>query len=87
MLYRKISKIYKLGNHKIYICLIIHNLTFKGLFDCSQNYAEVRNHLECNVRRECVGGEDEPEPCPFTSPLCPSDTLFLQVSHVTVVPM
>jgi hypothetical protein len=52
-----------------------------GRFNCSRHYAAFRQHLECNVRLECEGGEDETEDCPYTSHLCPPDSLFYQVTR------
>jgi hypothetical protein len=52
-----------------------------GRFDCSRHYAAFRQHLECNVRLECEGGEDETEACPFTNHQCPPDSLFYQVTR------
>ena len=53
-----------------------------GKFNCTLHYRDFDEHLACNVRRECVGREDEPESCPFTSHLCHhNEALYLQVSH------
>jgi hypothetical protein len=52
-----------------------------GRFNCSRHYAAFRQHLECNVRLECEGGEDETEACPYTSHLCPPGSLFHQVTR------
>ena len=42
-----------------------------GLFNCSvSHYAIFQQHLDCNLERECQGGEDEGGHCPFSSPLC-----------------
>jgi hypothetical protein len=51
-----------------------------GLFNCSQHYEAFRQHLDCNVKLECEGGEDETEACPYTSHLCPPESLFIQVT-------
>ena len=45
-------------------------LTF-GYFDCSgSDYDSFKEHLHCNMYRECQGSEDEGGHCPFSSPAC-----------------
>ena len=53
-----------------------------GRFDCSHHYtSEFRRHLDCNVRAECEGGEDELDQCPYYSSKCKAypDSLFINV--------
>jgi hypothetical protein len=38
-----------------------------GSFDCSRNYDSFRRHLDCNLRQECEGGEDEHRGCPYNN--------------------
>jgi hypothetical protein len=55
-----------------------------GLFNCSHNYDAFRYHLDCNVKVECEGGEDETEACPYTSHLCPPEAAYAKVSCFSV---
>ena len=42
-----------------------------GLFECSTPlYETFRQHLHCNLEKECEGGEDEGGHCPFSSEAC-----------------
>ncbi|KAK7095196.1 hypothetical protein V1264_006640 [Littorina saxatilis] len=42
-----------------------------GLFNCSvPYYASFKQHVHCNMKQECEGGEDEGGHCPFSSPAC-----------------
>ncbi|KAK7096195.1 hypothetical protein V1264_005518 [Littorina saxatilis] len=42
-----------------------------GLFNCSvPSYASFKQHVHCNMKQECEGGEDEGGHCPFSSPAC-----------------
>ena len=42
-----------------------------GLFECSTPlYETFRQHLHCNLEKECKGGEDEGGHCPFSSEAC-----------------
>ncbi|KAK7486160.1 hypothetical protein BaRGS_00022626, partial [Batillaria attramentaria] len=42
-----------------------------GLFDCSvPYYSSFRQHVDCNLRQECRGSEDEGSHCPFSSQAC-----------------
>ena len=42
-----------------------------GFFNCSvSHYASFQQHLHCNLKQECEGGEDEGAHCPFSSPSC-----------------
>ena len=50
-------------------------------FDCSRHYNYFRHHLECNVRAECDGGEDEPASCPYTCSQCQPEELCVQVNR------
>ncbi|KAK7113214.1 hypothetical protein V1264_012549 [Littorina saxatilis] len=46
-----------------------------GLFDCSRHYTAFRQHLDCNLRQECEGGEDEADHCPHSSAQCTGGVL------------
>ena len=50
-----------------------------GVFDCSRHYSHFRRHLDCNVRAECLGGEDEPDSCPYVHKQCGGNALFVNV--------
>ena len=42
-----------------------------GLFNCSvPHYTSFQQHLHCNLKQDCEGGEDEGAHCPFSSPHC-----------------
>ena len=42
-----------------------------GYFNCSTpHYAAFKQHIHCNLRRECEDGEDEGAHCSFSSPSC-----------------
>ena len=42
-----------------------------GFFNCSvSHYTSFQQHLHCNLKQECEGGEDEGAHCPFSSPSC-----------------
>ena len=51
-----------------------------GVFNCSQEYHLLKNHLECNIKRECAGGVDERNECPFTSSLCKGEAVYIKVT-------
>ena len=41
------------------------------IFNCSVPYYDrFKQHMECNLKRECHAGEDEGEHCPFSSKAC-----------------
>ncbi|PVD29178.1 hypothetical protein C0Q70_11775 [Pomacea canaliculata] len=41
-----------------------------GVFNCSVRYFHTfKDHVHCNMERECEGGEDEAS-CPYTNPSC-----------------
>ena len=50
-----------------------------GVFNCSRHYSHFRRHLDCNVRAECVGGEDETDLCPYYNETCGGNSLFVNV--------
>jgi hypothetical protein len=54
-----------------------------GSFDCSRNYDSFRRHLDCNLRQECQGGEDEHRGCPYNKAdhdsLCDVGTVRIEV--------
>ena len=50
-----------------------------GSFDCSQHYQDFHGHLGCNVRKECIGGEDETSTCPYFNSRCKPESLYLDV--------
>ena len=51
-----------------------------GVFNCTGGYySAFSQHLACNVRAECVGGEDETEICPYYSQECPRESLYVAV--------
>ena len=42
-----------------------------GLFNCSVSYyPQFKDHVDCNMKQECEGREDERGHCPFSSPAC-----------------
>ena len=42
-----------------------------GLFACNdRRYVSFKQHVHCNLRTECEGGEDEGSHCSFSSPAC-----------------
>ena len=42
-----------------------------GLFNCSVSYyTQFKDHVDCNMKLECEGREDERGHCPFSSPAC-----------------
>ncbi|KAK7482380.1 hypothetical protein BaRGS_00026399, partial [Batillaria attramentaria] len=42
-----------------------------GLFNCTVTYfSTFKHHVECNLKQECQGREDEHGYCPFSSPFC-----------------
>ena len=53
-----------------------------GIFDCSDNYNTAKDHLHCNMKRECIDMRDEPDDCPYTSHLCAHEALFVNVGQV-----
>ena len=56
-----------------------------GMFNCSQFYPDFHGHLGCNVRSECIGGEDETSTCPYFNSQCKPDSVYLKVSLHTYI--
>jgi hypothetical protein len=53
-----------------------------GMFDCSRHYDTFRPHLDCNLRQECEGGEDEHRGCPYnmdTRGVCGHQAVLVEV--------
>ena len=65
-----------------------HNISYSvnqlepGKFICSRFYHDFHAHLGCNVRSECVGGEDETSTCPYFHSRCPPESLYVNVSFM-----
>jgi hypothetical protein len=55
-----------------------------GSFNCSKHYDTFRQHVDCNLRQECQGGEDEHHGCPYNKAdhdsLCDVGTVRIEVS-------